>query len=73
MVSVEHQDDLLEMLEQLPHEQIVIDLQTKGEELEREVNQLKKELDEEKKANVVAVNKLNDSLDLVRKIESYIK
>ena len=53
--------DLLESLEQLPHEQTIIDLQTKGEELEREVNRLKRELEEEKKANVVAVNKLNDS------------
>ena len=48
-------------------------MQAKGEELEREVNRLKKELDEEKKANVVAGKKLTDSLDLIRKIEGYIQ
>ena len=73
MVGVEHQDDLLETLEQLPHEQTVINLQTKSEELEREVNQLKAELEEEKKANVVAINKLNDNSDLVHKIKGYIQ
>ena len=73
MVSMEHQDDPLETLEQLPHEQTIIDLQTKGEELEREVNRLKGELKKEEKAKVVAVNKVNGNLDLVRKIKGYIK
>ena len=72
MVGAKHQDHLLETLKQLSHEQTVIDLQTKDEELEREVNRLKGELKEEKKANMVVVNKLNDSLDLVRKLKGYI-
>ena len=50
-----------------------LDLQTKDEELEWEVNRLKGELVEEKKANVVAINKLNDSFDLVRKVKGYIQ
>ena len=48
-------------------------MQAKGKELQWKVNQLKEELDDEKKANVVAVNKLNDSLNLICKIEGYIQ
>ena len=73
MVDTEQEDDLLEKLEQLPHEKTVIDSQSKGEEVQWKVNWLKKELDDEKKANVVAVNKLNNSLDLIRKIQGYIQ
>ena len=62
MVGVDDQDNLLEALKELPHKQIVIDLQVKGEKLQMEVNQRKKELKDEKKANAVAVTKLSDSL-----------
>ena len=72
MVGAKNQDVLLETLEQLPHEQTIIDLLAKGKELQWEVNQLKEKLDYEKKANGVAVNKLNDSLDLICKIKGYI-
>ena len=48
-------------------------MKAKGEKLQRKVDLLKEKLDKEKKANTVAVNKLNDSLDLIQKIESYIQ
>ena len=37
-----------------------------------EVNRLKEELEDEKKANAVAATKLSDSLDLIRKMEGYV-
>ena len=73
MVGADDQDNLLEALEELPHKQTVIDLQVKGEKLQMEVNRLKEELEDEKKANVVAATKLSDSLDLICKMEGYLQ
>ena len=42
-------------------------------ELKAKVNWLKEELDNEKKANIVAVNKLNDNLNVIQNIENYIQ
>ena len=72
MVGVDDQDDLLEALEELPLKQTVIDLQVKGEKLQMEVNRLKEELEEEKKANAIAATKLSNSLDVIHKMEGYV-
>ena len=69
MVGTDDQDNLLEALKEVPHEQTVIDLQIKGEKLQMEVNQLK----DEKKANAIAATKRSNSLDLIRKIEGYVQ
>ena len=41
--------------------------------MQGKVSQLKEELNKKKKANLVAVNKLNDSLDVIQKVEAYIR
>ena len=41
-------------------------------ELKGKVSWFEEELNEEKKANIMAVNKLNDNLDVIWKIENYI-
>ena len=76
MVGGNDQDNLLEVLEvleELPHKQTIIDLQVKGEKLQMEVNRLKEELEDKKKANAVAATKLSNRLDLIRKMEGYVQ
>ena len=73
MVSTEDEDVLLGALKELQYVQTVIDLQSETEELQMEVNRLKEELEDEKKANVVEATKLSDSLDLICKVEGYIQ
>ena len=65
MVGMEDLDQLLQNLELLPHQQIVTDLEIHMEELKGKINRLKKELNDEKKANLMAVNKLNENLDII--------
>ena len=55
------------------YKQTVIDLQVKGEKLQMEVNRLKEELKDKKKANAIAATKLSNSLDLIRKMEGFIQ
>ena len=73
MVGANGKDQLLEALDELPHKQAVLDLEEKDKKLQEEVNQLKDELEDEKKTNVVAATKLSKSLDLIRKMEGYVQ
>ena len=41
MVGAKHSELLMQKLKQIPHDQNVINLKAKGEELQREVNRLK--------------------------------
>ena len=53
MVGAEYLDHLLPKLEQLPHKQMITDLEAQMGDLQEKVNQLKEELNEEKKANLM--------------------
>ena len=65
MVGADDQEKLLKALEELLHKQEILDLEVKDKKLQEEVNQLKEELEDEKKTNAVAATKLSDNLDLI--------
>ena len=73
MAGAEDEDSQLETMKELLCKQTVTDLQEKGEKLQREVKQLKQELEDEKKAHFVAATKLSESLELIRKMEGFIQ
>ena len=73
MVGAEGEDSLLETLSEMSQKQAVIDLQVKNGKLEEEKKWLKEELEDEKKANTTAATKLNESLDLIRKMEEVVQ
>ena len=68
MVRAEGEDTLLETMMELLEKQTVINLQRKNEKLKEEVKWLE-ELEDKKKANVVAATKLSESLELVQMME----
>ena len=71
-VGAEDQDSLLEVLEKLSSKQIVADLQGKNEKLKEEVKRLKEELEDERKANIVAATKISESLEIIWKMEGVV-
>ena len=73
MVGAEDKDCLLETLKELPQKQTITNLKGKNEKLKEEVKQLKEELEDKKKANVVAATKLSESLELIRKVEGVVQ
>ena len=73
MVGADNLDQLLPKLEQLPWPQTVIDLEAKVGSLQQKVNRLKYELQKEKANSQFAINKMNKSLEFIKKIKGYIK
>ena len=73
VVGMEDEDCLLETLKELLQKQTITDLKEKNEKLKEEVKRLKDKLEDEKKANAVAATKLNESLELIRKVEGVVQ
>ena len=73
MVRTEREDTLIETLEELSQKQTVINLKAKNHKLKEEVKKLKEELEDKRKANATATTKLNESLELIRKMEGVIQ
>ena len=63
----------METLKELSKKQAVLNLESKNAKLKEEVKRLKEELEDERKANLVAATKLGESLELVRKIEGLVQ
>ena len=73
VVGAEGEDTLVETLKELPQRQTVLDLESKNAKLKEEVKKLKKELEDERKANSIAVTKLGESMELIRKMEGVVQ
>ena len=73
IVGAEGEDILVETLKELPQRQAVLDLESKNAKLKEEVKRLKKELEDKRKANLIAATKLGESMELVQKMEEVVQ
>ena len=63
----------METLKELPQRQMVVDLESRNAKLKEEVKKLKKELEDERKANSIGAAKLGESMELIRKMEGVVQ
>ena len=73
VVGAEGEDTLMDTLKELPQRQMVLDLESRNAKLNEEVKKLKKELEDERKANSIGAAKLGESMEQIRKMEGLIQ